>query len=66
MVVIVLLEARNLSKSEMIEKDAIAAGMKTATEAITNIRTVASLSTKIYDQNMEDLWSKDSQMMSIY
>lgn len=35
---------RNISKSEMIEKDAIAVGMKTASEAIMNIRTVASLS----------------------
>ncbi|XP_055326893.1 multidrug resistance protein homolog 65-like [Sitodiplosis mosellana] len=43
MVVIVLMEARNLSKSEMVEKDAIAVGMKVATEAISNIRTVASL-----------------------
>lgn len=32
----------------MIEKDAIAAGMKIATEAITNIRTVASLSKSIF------------------
>lgn len=48
MVVIVLLEAKNLSNSEMVEKDAIAAGMKTATEAITNIRTVASLSKNLH------------------
>lgn len=44
MVAIVLLEAKNLSKSEMTEKDAIGIGMKIASEAITNIRTVASLS----------------------
>lgn len=35
---------RHLSQSEMTEKDAVAVGMKIATEAITNIRTVASLS----------------------
>lgn len=41
---IFILNNRNLSKSELTEKDAIAVGMKIATEAITNIRTVASLS----------------------
>lgn len=50
MVVIVLIEAKHLSGSEMVEKDAIAVGMKTATEAIMNIRTVASLSMKHYDR----------------
>lgn len=33
-----------MSKSEMTEKDAAGIGMKIASEAITNIRTVASLS----------------------
>lgn len=33
-----------MSKSEMAEKDASGIGMKIASEAITNIRTVASLS----------------------
>lgn len=35
---------RNTSNSEMAEKDAIAWGIKIAAEAISNIRTVASLS----------------------
>lgn len=39
-----LLNHRDLSKSEMAEKNAAANGMKIASEAITNIRTVASLS----------------------
>ena len=34
---------RNTSSSELVEKDAIALGMKIAAESISNIRTVASL-----------------------
>lgn len=40
-----------MSNSEMVEKDAAAKGMKIATEAITNIRTVASLSNSFKDSN---------------
>lgn len=40
----VYLKNRTLSKSVLAEKDAIACGLKVASEAITNIRTVASLS----------------------
>lgn len=44
MIVIVVLEARHLAKSELAEKNAISYGMKIANEAINNVRTVASLS----------------------
>ena len=37
-------QIRNLSKTIMAEKDAAGIGMKIASEAITNIRTIASLS----------------------
>lgn len=45
-----------MSKSEMIEKDAAGKGMKIASEAITNIRTVASLSKsfKMLTRNVQD------------
>lgn len=44
---LIFFNERNLSKSEMAEKDAAGIGMKIASEAITNIRTVASLSETI-------------------
>lgn len=43
-----------MSKSDMAEKDAAGIGMNIASEAITNIRTVASLS-ELFEQSL--LWS---------
>ena len=40
----VFLEAKHTSKSAIVEKESTEVGTKIATEAITNIRTVASLS----------------------
>lgn len=40
----VLIEAKHMSKTAIVEKESTEMGTKIATEAITNIRTVASLS----------------------
>lgn len=44
----VLIEAKHMSKTAIVEKESTETGTKIATEAITNIRTVASLSKKTH------------------
>lgn len=43
----VLIEAKHMSKTAIVEKESIETGTKIATEAVSNIRTVASLSMKM-------------------